>query len=231
VGIAAADDVNSTTSPLVKDIPMMTRRRLGRLGRMALRVAMDAGACADDHLVFASRYGDSQCHGALMRDLASQKGLSPTDFSMSVHNAYAGVLSILQQNTHSHTAISAGADSFCAGLLEAVMLLQQCPEREVLLVYYEEPLEPYLRSSETDGADLALALRMSTGLDAAGSGEVMQIGLTGDTDISKHESQQGWAPALSFIHYLAAPSTTSSPAWEWNGNRTKWRCQRAEVSV
>jgi hypothetical protein len=138
---AASRTNNSTASPPVSTLPMMTRRRLSPLGRSAFQ-AVD-GISARDHptpLIFSSRHGDVASTLKLLEAMAENTGVSPTGFSMSVHNAFAGLLSILGRNTHSHTAIAAGSESFSIGLVEMLAQLTERPELPVTLVYYDEAL-------------------------------------------------------------------------------------------
>ena len=88
--------------PGVKAMPAMLRRRAGFLGKMALEVAYrcldgrGAGATTIP-TVFCSRHGEVSRALALLSDLARGEALSPTAFSMSVHNATAGLLTIARQ--------------------------------------------------------------------------------------------------------------------------------------
>src|SRR5688572_25941288 len=69
--------------PLAEMAPMQ-RRRVDRLGRMALQVAWrcqpDGDACPQ---VFASRHGDLGRTYAMLGDLARDEALSPTHFGLS----------------------------------------------------------------------------------------------------------------------------------------------------
>ena len=47
-------------------------------------------------LVYASRHGETTRNFALLSDTAEQQPLSPTQFSLSVHNAIIGLWSIFQ---------------------------------------------------------------------------------------------------------------------------------------
>jgi hypothetical protein len=75
--------------------------------------------------------------------------VSPTKFHNSVHNAAAGYWTIAAECTRPYTSLSAGEQSFGAGLLEACM--QALSENEnVLLVAYDidarGPLAPVASS-------------------------------------------------------------------------------------
>jgi Beta-ketoacyl synthase, N-terminal domain len=80
--------------------------------------------------IFASAYGDLAINDYLCATLArAPLEVSPTKFHNSVHNAPAGYWTIATGCMASSTAISAGAATFGAGLLEAVLLAcsESCP--------------------------------------------------------------------------------------------------------
>ena len=135
--------VNEEANDVLPDVSFVEstlRRRLSSLAKISLKVAHD---CADDlqhvHLVYASRHGDLNRTTQMLVDLAEDQPLSPTTFSMSVLNAFAGVYSIARQIQLPSTSISAGELSFGFGLLEACLQLASKPETPVLFVYADEP--------------------------------------------------------------------------------------------
>src|ERR1700677_3515966 len=109
---AAEDHPQATLPPLL-------RRRVTALGKMAFKAAFDLSALEPARFIFCSRHGEFQRTLSILTTLATGEAVSPAEFSLSVHNALAGLLSIAQHNTGGHTAIAAGADSFHAGLIEA----------------------------------------------------------------------------------------------------------------
>src|SRR5690606_27849510 len=134
-----ADTPKADGAPDVRDLPAGLRRRLSRLGKMALRVAMDVDPGFSPRIIFSSRNGNVTQMLGLLESLARDEPLSPTAFGMSVHNSLAGMLSIISGNRESHTAIAAGGESLCCGLIEALGSLQEDPS-PVLLLHADEPL-------------------------------------------------------------------------------------------
>lgn len=132
-------------TPPLPDIPAMMRRRIEKLGRVALQSAYDALDGASDDIraacpaVFASRYGDMRRSMELMKQLAAEGAVSPTAFSVSVHNAFAALFSIARGDRSSYSAVASGPESAEHAFVEAVGLLAEGAP-EVLVVYYEEPL-------------------------------------------------------------------------------------------
>ncbi|MDV7341019.1 beta-ketoacyl synthase chain length factor [Terasakiella sp. A23] len=210
--LVLSDDVNA--SPNIKDLPMMLRRRLSHLGRMVMRVTHDLEMEDSLPLVFSSRYGESDQTVKLLESLSVKEPLSPTIFSMSVHNGLAGLFSITTRNKQPHTAISAGAASFCNGLLEACAMLQVNPEQPVLLVHYDGPLSDFYENFGDERVKpMALALRLEkTGRDPLSFAAVKNV----EAD-SKEDA------ALSFMDYLLK----NKKSWSWNDGRTQWNSSYA----
>lgn len=130
----------SDTEPALRAMPAMQRRRVGFLGRMALEVAY---ACLGDRtdvpMVFCSAHGEVSRSVDLLNDLASGEPLSPTAFSLSVHNAAAGLFSIARGDRANSIALSARNASIEHGVIEACGLLAD-GEQAVLLVAYDCPV-------------------------------------------------------------------------------------------
>jgi len=140
------DDIRnclSDTSEMSKSsIPAMTLRRLTPLGKSAVKMLDECSlSMGSEHIpwVISCRHGDSERMVNLLTSLAKQEVLSPTDFSLSVHNAIIGVFSIATKNKNPHFALSGGELSFEAGLLEAYALQKEKGGR-IGYIYYDQPL-------------------------------------------------------------------------------------------
>ena len=133
--------------PDVTFLPPMQRRRLSRFSKMALHVAQ--GCLGQDvtnvRSVFASRYGEQTTSLRLLKGVIDDEPLSPTAFSLSVHNTASGLFSITTQNHAPVTAIASRKDTFGYGWLEAARLLYLDAEKPVLLVMIDEPLSAVYR--------------------------------------------------------------------------------------
>ena len=128
-GVPAAPDVSF--------VPAMMRRKLSFLEKAALAVLHEAAAPAgtDCALVFASRYGEWRRTVRLLRQLFDESELSPAGFSLSVHNATAGLFSLLRGGNAPYTSLAAGARTLENALLQAILA-----QENVLFAYAEEPL-------------------------------------------------------------------------------------------
>ena len=126
--------------PALAEMAPMQRRRVDRLGRMALQVAWQCQPDPDPGmpLVFASRHGDLARTYAMLGELARDEPLSPTHFGLSTHNAIAAQYSIARTLTGNYTVVSAGAATAEAAVVEALALLAD-GARAVLVVVYDGP--------------------------------------------------------------------------------------------
>lgn len=157
-------------TPALEEMPPLSRRRVDRLGRMALQVAWWCQRGHDDNvpLVFASRHGDLGRTYEMLCSLAKNQLLSPTQFGLSTHNAIAAQYSIARHLTGNCICVSAGAASAEAAVIEALGLLVDGVD-EVLVVVYDCPL-PDGYSEFGDEPETAFA--WSARLGRAGSGDV-----------------------------------------------------------
>lgn len=129
-------------TPALGEVPAMQRRRIERLGRMAIQAACwceqpdDGGQVP---LVFASRHGDVARSMELLDSLGADTGMSPTAFGLSVHNAVAALYSIARGHRGNYLALAAGRATVEAACVEAYGLLADGAP-EVRVVVYESPL-------------------------------------------------------------------------------------------
>lgn len=128
--------------PAIKAMPALLRRRASLPGKMALEVAY---RCLNEHdkipIILCSRHGECGRSAELLSDLVCNIPISPTSFSLSVHNATGGLFSIAR---HAHTnclALAAGLSTVEHAVIEACGLLAD-NEPAVLLVAYDSPLPP-----------------------------------------------------------------------------------------
>ncbi|MDR7332778.1 beta-ketoacyl synthase chain length factor [Roseateles asaccharophilus] len=201
------------TAPLV-EVPAMTRRRIDPLGRAALQVAWWAqGAEPTGPVVFASRWGEVARSVALLRQLSQGEPLSPTSFSLSVHNASSALYSIARDDTANYAAVSAGGASAAAGICEAIGLLADGAS-QVLVVSVESALpEPYEAFESRPGSLRAWAALL----------EPADCGLRLQASMPSGDPQDEHLPAdLATLRFLAGSSAQwrqSSPQGDWLWSR------------
>lgn len=133
---------------------------MSSLSKLAVQVALEAVVdSTPDFLVFCSQHGDMTRLREMLRDLAARAELSPTAFSQSVHNASAGLFTIIAQSSAPMISLASGGSTFASGWLEAEGFLVEHPDAHVLLVTYDEPLpQEYASFSPQTQCHHALAL-------------------------------------------------------------------------
>lgn len=137
---------NPNIEVLPKRLPMMLSRRMSLGSRFAVECALELlERHAVDAIVNASRHAETPRGEKSLCSIAQRISPSPTDFTMSVHNAAAGILTIHKKLTVPVTSVAAEANTFETALFEAASFL--CDGKEsVLLLDYENTLPPILGS-------------------------------------------------------------------------------------
>jgi hypothetical protein len=150
--------------PDVSEIPPMLRRRLTAQGKAALSVMLPLhNKYGPMPIIYVSRHGEAARTVTMLTDIANKELLSPTQFSLSVHNATAGLFSIQQKVTDNIVAIAAGDNDVIPALLEAI---GQFDDRtsNALVVFCDEPLpELYRHQVPSPTALFAAAFIISSG--------------------------------------------------------------------
>lgn len=162
---------------------MMVARRMSLGGRLAVEVALDLlSRHPVDGAVFASRHGELDRSLGLLGALAELRGLSPTDFSQSVHNTAAGLTSIQGKLPIPMSSLAAGTGSFAAALQEAMGMLADGMER-VLVVLFEGAIPAFSQPWLLDEAPPhAVGLVLARGTQWQGEVMTTSSGATGTGD-------------------------------------------------
>ena len=212
------DDASNLAPTDVSFVESTLRRKLSSLAKISLKAANDcAGDIPHIHLVYASRHGDLNRTTAMLVDLADEEQLSPTAFSMSVLNAFAGVYSISKNEQLPSTSLSAGESSFGFGLLEACLQLASNPEIPVLFVYSDEPAPHMYRVSKEEFVPHAIAILLSNEASIKVSCEMAdaeKIGSETSTDTN--------IQSYSFLDCLNGKHS------QWQGEGRAWTWSRHE---
>lgn len=185
--------------PALTELSAMARRRIDPQGRAALQVAFRAQAQdAVGAVLYASRWGEIRRSVALLSELARGNPLSPTNFSLSVHNAAVAQYTIARAEPVHTSAISAGAYSASAALLEALGLLADGAQA-ILLISQEAGLpEPYADFDAAENMNVAplraWAAVIEPGVDFALC--------TGNADMYKNTHAASLPPDLELLAWL-----------------------------
>jgi len=131
-------------------IPAMLRRRFNSVGKCAMAAAMPLVEGIDAiPSIFASRHGDTELSFSLLESIGQDEPMSPTSFSLAVHNAVAGLFSIARKDTSAVTAIAAIEGLVLQAFFEAIGQLQET--EKVFCVIYDIPLPDFYRQHSSDG--------------------------------------------------------------------------------
>lgn len=120
----------------------MIRRRFRTLGKYAVGSALPL---LEDNesipSIFSSRHGDTPLTMSLLEDIGCDQPISPTAFSLAVHNAVSGLFSIARKDTGETTSIAAMEFVVFQTICEALGQLQNADR--VLCVLYDVPLPEF----------------------------------------------------------------------------------------
>lgn len=198
-------------TPDISFISARNRRRLSTMAKAVLYCAERCCAGVDSpQIVFASRHGEESRTMEMLADIVRGEEISPTDFSLSVHNSTAGILSISKENRSPATALAAGDDSFGWGLVEAYMIWKTDPDTKVLYLYCDDHLPEILSGFEEKGECLhAVALLI-------GAPRSFNIDLNWEGAADNSTSEKPFS-----VHFLEMV-TKEKLSGEWQGRRLRW---------
>jgi len=196
-------------------IPTLLRRRITPIGQKALNCAWELPEAANARIILSSRHGEFSRTLSLLEAIISKSDLSPADFTLSVHHALIGLLSIVQKNHKGHTAIASGSESFCFGLLEAAACLHENPNESVVLIHFDDLLQDsFAEFNNPNEQPIALALALT----GVGGNEEFQI------DIEPNSSSVPSAlHAQDFLKFVSSDareclSVGENQKWRWTRN-------------
>lgn len=206
------------TSPAAASLPSILRRRISPIGQIAFRASYALSEQRTARFIFCSRHGEFDRTLRILYSLSAGEPTSPADFSLSVHNALAGLLSIARSNTAGHTTISGGVDSFAYGLLESIACVRSGIADPVMLVYFDDRLpKPYDEISGDADTCVAVAILLDPPcFDDNDLRFELEPRIRAGHPISA--SQQ----ALDFIRFMLSGERERTSV----GERVEWRLQR-----
>ncbi|QLF94304.1 beta-ketoacyl synthase chain length factor [Pseudomonas sp. ABC1] len=201
--------------PAVSFLPAMQRRRLSRLARMVCHIAWPlAESYPALPLVFASRHGETPRTLELIQELARGEALSPTQFSLSVHNAIIGLWSILRGDSSEMTAMAAEGDGLEQAMLEATGLLAEGAPAVLLVIAEETPPALYRPYIDDVPFSYALALLLKPGDQWS-----LQLEPGNDTP-----SVSQWPHAINLLRALHGRQ--SRLEHHWKHRKWVWSCSK-----
>jgi len=165
---------NGGDKPKVEGMQPINRRRLKRLGSMALETAYNLPDISCP-IIFCSKLGESERCYELLKELAETGALSPQSFSLAVHNAIPSLYTIDRKMHSNVLAISSEAGVFSA-IIEALGLFA-CGEQAVRIIVAEEAVpSEYMQYCDFTDESYAYAIDLipSGGMSLSFSGNKQQ---------------------------------------------------------
>ena len=139
--------------PRGRALDRMNRRRASQLGRALSDALAESGVQAGvdastTPIVVGSAIGEGcTMVGLLEQIFSTEEPVSPAAFSVSVHNAAAGLISISNKNEGFASALSAESDTPAASLIEGIGLVATT-DAPVGVVCGDEPVPVHLLSED-----------------------------------------------------------------------------------
>jgi hypothetical protein len=153
-------------------LPANEARRTTTVIRLALKVIEAIKYESNTSVVFASSEGDLDITDKICKALATkEKMVSPTLFHNSVHNAPAGYFSIAANMKTPSVSLSAGDNTFSAGLIEAVSQVL-VESSDVLLVSYDNITPADLNDFRHFDYPVGIAMLLSTSKKSSTIGSI-----------------------------------------------------------
>lgn len=164
-------------------------------------------------LVFVSRHGETPRTFEILRDVAANAPLSPTQFSLSVHNAVIGLWSIMRGETSEMTALAAAGDGLEHGVFEAAALLAEGAPAVLLIVSEDQPPHAYADWINDVPFPYAVGLLLTAGTD-------WELSL--QSGAQTHPACSPWPHALNLLLTLNTGLNSCQHSWKnrlWNWQR------------
>ena len=196
----------------INDVPAMQRRRLSKLAKLALNSArqMQQSHGDIDYIVWSSCFGDEQNTLKILHEIANEGTASPTQFSTSVHNAIAGLYSILFQDDTVSTSISSPLSTcWQDALTEAYSYLQSNAKTRALVIYYDQPLPEVYVDQVTDLTE-GIAVSAIIELDHPKFQPNIHIDFDETQDLNADQNFNHAIQAINFYQF-------------WNADATMWK--------
>ncbi|HIN39665.1 MAG TPA: hypothetical protein EYM84_05280 [Flavobacteriales bacterium] len=153
-------------------LPANEARRTTTVIRLVLKVIEAIEYEPNTSVVFASSEGDLDITDKICKALATEeKMVSPTLFHNSVHNAPAGYFSIAANMKTPSVSLSAGDNTFSAGLIEAASQVL-VEGNDVLLVSYDNTTPTDLNDFRHFDYPVGIALLLSASKKSIAVGSI-----------------------------------------------------------
>ncbi|WP_150538294.1 beta-ketoacyl synthase chain length factor [Actinobacillus vicugnae] len=206
-------------APKLAFLPPMKRRRLSDSARLFFEAAWELLPVeqANVPVVFASNNSEINRSFGLWHTLLQEGDVSPTSFSLSVHNALVGQWSEFRQVTTETISITASKDNLESALLEAYLLLNDGAEK-VLVVVAESPLLESYNAQPIERQPFAYALAL-----VVSKGSQYQLRLSAkksenSTVLLAKDNALAWVQHQYLQSKTWQTNSTNDKVWQWQKN-------------
>ena len=216
-GLEVKDDrlLDRANVGLPNYVPKMLQRRFTPLAKAVFNVAYQcANNVQDIPMVFSSAHGEIEKSLDMLKEIQSGAEISPTVFSLSVHNAIAGLFSMAYGNTQEITVIASGQCGIAPAFFEALGILNE-GVNEVLVILYDEPISDFYPVSPfklTSSSPCVLVLRLAL----TGDGIPLQL----SPSRQSHDDGEHAVQLPTFVRFLLTEQRALSLgnqvySWTW----------------
>ncbi len=212
-----AEPKELSANEILAAVPKMLKRRfspLAKIVQVAVALSLSNDQCMP--MVLSSCHGELAKSFKMMQQIEAGEEISPTAFSLSVHNAIAGLLSMNYKNRLQTTVLAPGEEGIAPAFIEALGLLHE-GEEQVLIVFYDEPVVDFY---PTETYRLGNQERCAVALRIALDGTGMAVKMSDSVSSGNDGEQPIQLPRL--IDFLGSENITDlivkTPrhSWCWN---------------
>jgi len=197
-------------------VPKMLQRRLTPLARAVFNAANQCIECGKTMpVVFSSAHGEIGKSLDMLKTIQAGHELSPAAFSLSVHNAIAGLFSIAYGNSQEITVIAPGQEGIAPAFIEALGMLHEGAD-EVLIILYDEPIPDFYPIAPFN-LNVSIPCVVALRIALCGNGLPLQLCRSAESrDDGEHPVQ-----LLAFLRFLLAEERSLSlgnqgHSWIWH---------------
>ncbi|TFH47160.1 MAG: hypothetical protein E4H01_08735, partial [Lysobacterales bacterium] len=176
------------------------RRRLSPLSRIVVDTYHRANGRPTEGLqipsVFCCTYGEHMRNTDLILAISANRDLSPTAFSLSVHNALAGLISIFYGNEAPCLTMAANRSGVSVAFFEACSMLTEASK--LSLTIYDGPVHESYRDAVADSNNTA-AITLILSLASSKKDRLHIEQMVGN---SKMEAQSPFLEIVEIVKFL-----------------------------
>ncbi|NOU13862.1 MAG: hypothetical protein HOO92_07845 [Methylococcaceae bacterium] len=212
-------DMQTEKAGLPAHVPKALQRRLSPLARAVFNATDLCIGNVATPIVLSSAHGEVNKSLEMLKAMQRGEEISPTAFSLSVHNAISGLFSIAHNNHQEITVLAPGQDGISMVFLEALGILHERRNNtdDVLIVLYDEPLSDFYPSLSI-GLKAPTSCALAIKIALSGQGLPLQLQRSPE---HRHDSGEHALQIFAFLEFLTSENTTLQlgnhrQSWIWH---------------